>query len=941
MRRLSAYPRLAAPLLATLLLPACGSGGDDGTATDSGTGSATDSDVSASVPTTTTASPTTEDVTSLESLGTDSATTDDTDDTSVPTTGPIDCDPALDDDDDGLTNGQECDRGTDPNDPDSDDDGALDGAEVDQQTDPLDPDSDDDGAPDGAEVDQQTDPLDPDSDDDGVLDGDETRLGTDPLDPDSDDDGLPDGDEVDEMTDPLDPDSDDDGLLDGDEVNYPKACVAADPADQRRDDADLPPACTLDADCLAGETCEGLDPLDADSDDDTLPDGAEDPNHDASFDPEQAETDPRLFDTDGDGSSDADSGVQLCQPDSQPMPPIVQIATEALQLAHDPAFTVTSVLGTRTAALLDDPATGVSGLVTAHAAGADLDADRSAVEAELRAALVAAQAQPLAVFANRKFTSHELFPAATSTFTVVKPGLHASGLRDILVPTLTGAPAPADQAVGVDPNGRYLLDITVVRRSDAAVDVAVTLAPETAYGDGTTPTAVRLGDLVNASGIAPTETPLDDACTGNEAVATTPLVDMLWTIDTSASTNDDQDRIGSACAPLLARMAAAGVDLRSGYFVASAGIFNLPQVQGMTWPAGFEFIPGTDAAAALTCARRVTSLAYSGGDNPNQVPFNALGGNTEEPIAAAILLEERLSQPDANPDYTWRPGARKVVFAFTDEPTPPNANNPNEANDWNRYFDMAINPDTALPFAPGNVYTAAVLQAVVDYFTNHDILLFGNLPPLYNNRKCVDYNVVDFAHCVVERTGHGTSDTTLIPADTLAGLLRVADALVGETSPYVLPRTPISATIRVHVGDVDVPRSKVSGFDYDPAARSCTITAARPQVRRSSGARAPQTRHHRGEASGIRLTDAGRVRVCACCRNCAVSPSWPRPRSPAPPSRPSCGIVTDKTSKQPIAGALVDRPVHLHQRRALEATTNASGAYTSPTSRPACSPCRS
>ena len=64
--------------------------------------------------------------------------------------------------------------------PDADEDGLSDADELDFGTDPLDPDSDDDGLTDGDEVDRGTDPLDPDSDGDGLLDGDEILLHTDP-----------------------------------------------------------------------------------------------------------------------------------------------------------------------------------------------------------------------------------------------------------------------------------------------------------------------------------------------------------------------------------------------------------------------------------------------------------------------------------------------------------------------------------------------------------------------------------------------------------------------------------------------------------------------------------------------------------------------------------------------------------------------------------------
>jgi hypothetical protein len=67
-------------------------------------------------------------------------------------------------------------------------------------------DTDGDGLSDADEEEAGTDPNDPDSDDDGIEDGDEVDLGTDPLDADSDDDGIFDGDELDLGTDPTEED---------------------------------------------------------------------------------------------------------------------------------------------------------------------------------------------------------------------------------------------------------------------------------------------------------------------------------------------------------------------------------------------------------------------------------------------------------------------------------------------------------------------------------------------------------------------------------------------------------------------------------------------------------------------------------------------------------------------------------------------------------------
>ena len=72
--------------------------------------------------------------------------------------------------------------GNDSDSEDSDNDGVSDDDEREDGTDPADSDSDDDGLDDGDERDRGTDPLDADSDDDGVSDGDEVLVnGTNPL----------------------------------------------------------------------------------------------------------------------------------------------------------------------------------------------------------------------------------------------------------------------------------------------------------------------------------------------------------------------------------------------------------------------------------------------------------------------------------------------------------------------------------------------------------------------------------------------------------------------------------------------------------------------------------------------------------------------------------------------------------------------------------------
>ncbi|WP_421335341.1 inverse autotransporter beta domain-containing protein [Aeromonas veronii] len=101
-------------------------------------------------------------------------------------------DPDGDLDGDGLTNGQESQLGTDPENKDTDGDGIDDKTEVDNGSNPLDP-NDPVADPDG------------DIDGDGLTNGQESQLGTDPENKDTDGDGIDDKTEVDNGSNPLDP----------------------------------------------------------------------------------------------------------------------------------------------------------------------------------------------------------------------------------------------------------------------------------------------------------------------------------------------------------------------------------------------------------------------------------------------------------------------------------------------------------------------------------------------------------------------------------------------------------------------------------------------------------------------------------------------------------------------------------------------------------------
>ncbi|MEP4882961.1 Ig-like domain-containing protein, partial [Maribacter dokdonensis] len=168
-----------------------------------------------------------------------------------------------DPDNDGLTNDEENNLGTDPNNPDSDGDGINDGQEVLNSTNPLDDCDSIAGTPLGTS----------DCDLDNLTTDEEASLGTDPNNADTDNDELTDGEEVDLGTNPIDPDTDGDGINDGEEV-----IDATSPLDDC-DSVNGTPLTTSDCDndglSTEEENTLGTDPENADTDGDGISDGQE------------------------------------------------------------------------------------------------------------------------------------------------------------------------------------------------------------------------------------------------------------------------------------------------------------------------------------------------------------------------------------------------------------------------------------------------------------------------------------------------------------------------------------------------------------------------------------------------------------------------------------------------------------------------------------------
>lgn len=531
--------------------------------------------------------------------------------------------------------------------------------------------------------------------------------------------------------------------------------------------------------------------------------------------------------TDG-GEADQDSAVASCVSTAGAVPPSHTLGS--IQIIHDPAFgTAQDVSGAtngKLGAVLDDATSSVAALI------AVAPTDRWDVTYDARAFQTAARSQldPLiTVLGGKTFLTMEGHPAVKFTYVYTAPEeTSASAVRDLLVPAFTGGTAPGGASAGSGAT-TFFVDLTTVRRSDTLNDVIVVVSRADHYADGTKATAMRVDDLSNASGVVAANRVFGDDCQAEVTGSTPPMAELLFMIDTTKGEEDEQDRLGQAASKLFAHMSSAGVDARFGIFQASSGSIDFQPASAQEgWPNGFQFISGSDPNGPLLFARYVTETPYSqGGDNsPNLRPFRAVG-NAEEPAAAAVMIhaefKRRASQGETNPNFTLRPGAAKVAFFLTDEPAI-DEDDVFAANDWQRSFRVAENPDTGTRFSPSASYSDKVVDAIAKYFQDNDLVAYGILP-VHPDRSCkptLYLSPLDLPRCMIELSGGAYMDIAQSTSQTMVdyAIERIATDVVGASSSIQLKSAAIASTLRVNVRGVDVPRSRVDGYDYVAQSRA-------------------------------------------------------------------------------------------------------------------------
>lgn len=601
-----------------------------------------------------------------------------------------------------------------------------------------------------------------------------------------------------------------------------------------RTSATPPPACSSPSDCLAGETCGGLDPTRADSDGDGVSDAQEDLNIDGQINFGSGDTDPRLFDSDGDGTSDASSGASVCRPAAQLSVTSKKIGPIQLALTAGNAtlLDVPGVAAGRAAVTVDDSDAAVAALVASvPTKGANISADRVAYD-NLAVSVLPGGAMPVLV--GMQFTTAEGLPGQRSTYRYeAAMATSASALRDRTLLNLTGSTTPGGTGTAGAGHTIFTFEVTTVRRSAALDDLSVVVAPEALYRDGSNSTALRVEELATQSGVMDATRMLERAC-ALSVPSKLPQLDLIWTVDVSSSMDSKQVTITNSAAALFNKLRGAGIDLRVGVFSAEGDPSNAIDLTSKTFPGfpnGFEFISGSAANADRLLCRQLTSTVSGAsgfcpadGDKTTD-PINPFGINTsaaeEEPVAAAVrihdLLKRNMSNGTANPNWYFRANAVKAMFFVTDEPPDPMTP---ITNDFTRYFQNAVNPDNGQRFAPGGTYDATALANIVGYFKSNQVLTYGLVPVFYIRDCSTIVDARDLPRCVIEGNGGAASDILLGTTGAIdTALDRMVSDVAGKTGTIALSRSPILSTLQVNVRGMAVPRSRSSGFDYDSRSK--------------------------------------------------------------------------------------------------------------------------
>ena len=635
--------------------------------------------------------------------------------------------------------------------------------------------------------DDQPDYNDIDSDGDGIRDS--IEVGADCNSPrDTDGDGIPDY---------LDFDSDNDGIDDIYEDRDGNGAIG-----------DCSQACDSTDECAEGEYCSR--PID----------GAT-PGVCVSIECLGGESDPHNNDTDGDGTGDGDEGTFICNPQSEDNPSGLKRIKYA-----DSANTIYSVANWRVAlevgaleglpsiavpAPLDSAYTFDMNSVELQVAGflASRPADATSAVEESNALIGRLQANPLVGtlvtrVSGTNTTSLDGFDTVLSTTLQIQTSTNSdvTGLRAAIMADLLDRPAgdvtlPNLGWSGGTTNRFIMVFQTVYRAEDAQTLHMGAIATLEMYDDRTINTGLHVDDLSNGTGLSVSGNGEAIECdiflADRQASA-----DIIWIIDESGSVSDDRTRIATNASAFFAKAVSAGLDFRIGVTdMNNTGPGGEPGIfaSRLSGGSGDRWLLSTEAAE------------FADNIEDPSGPDASDGGSEHGLTQGRAAINRHLPRSDADAQMV-RENVKLVLIYVTDE--------------------KADEVEDAGILSEGNYEPSSAEQAEIDTllapyiadFTSNDAIAHLIAEPLPFDAVCSEGGA-EHAYGYYELVNATGGQIGSICQDDMGPTLdAIIDSIIGEASPIVLSKWPISASIAVARDAVVVPRSRNLGWDYRSAANS-------------------------------------------------------------------------------------------------------------------------
>ncbi len=642
------------------------------------------------------------------------------------------------------------------------------------------PDTDGDGQPDWFDI---------DADGDGIRDS--IEVGPDCGNPrDTDGDGKPDF---------LDRDSDNDGVDDEYEDRDGNGILG-----------ECTTECTSTAECAEGEYCS--QPIDAAT-----------PGVCVSLECMSGETNPHNPDTDGDGENDGQEGTFICNPQSEDNPNGLKrikyvdsadtayananwkLAIEVGALEGVPAIAGATPLESAYTFDMTSLDVQIAGFLTSRNAAADNAFDEATgltgkMISHLEIGNVTTR------ISGTNTTSLDGFDTVLSTTLVLTTvtSMDVTALRAAILPDLLGRPAadvemPPAGWVGEEDTQFVMVFQTVYRAEDEQTLYMGAIARLSMFDDRTYNTGFHVDDLSNGTGLSVSGNGEAIECelylADQQATA-----DIIWVVDESGSVSDDRDRIATNAASFFTKAVNAGLDFRMGVTDMNdtgpggePGIFASRQSGGTgdRW-----LLPNEDAEFA-------TNIGDPSG------PDSSDGGAEHGLTQGRAAINRHLPRNNADPQMI-RENAKLVVIYVTDE-------RPDEVEDAGILDDFS-NPQ------PTPAQLTEIQNLVAPYiadFTNNDGVAHLIAEPLPWQSTTCSTGGAEHAYGYYELVNTLGGQMGSICQDDMGPTLdAIIDAIIGDASPIVLSKYPISLSIAVARDNAVVPRSRDTGWDYRAAANS-------------------------------------------------------------------------------------------------------------------------